>query len=100
MVDAGLVGDRYPEFVYGGAPCNVYWEITIAQASFYVGTIEAPHFRRYRLARKVAERMPSAAMSAAAKRVDDVRRPDGLRSVLCYVPESTSPAAVTGIVRR
>jgi AdoMet-dependent heme synthase len=30
MVDARLVGDRFPGFVYGNAPRNVYWEITIA----------------------------------------------------------------------
>lgn len=30
MVDARLVGDRFPGFVYGDAPRNVYWEITIA----------------------------------------------------------------------
>jgi AdoMet-dependent heme synthase len=40
-----------------------------ADADFHVGTIEAPHFRRYWIARKVAEGMPPAAMNAAAKRM-------------------------------
>ena len=42
---------------------------TAAGAEFHVGTIEAPHFRRYWIARKVAEGMPPAAMPAAAKRM-------------------------------
>jgi radical SAM protein len=42
---------------------------TAAQAEFHLGTIEAPHYRRYWLVRKIAEGMPPAAMTAAAKRM-------------------------------
>lgn len=42
---------------------------TAATAQFHVGTIEAPHFRRYWIARKTALGMPPAAMNAAAKRM-------------------------------
>lgn len=42
---------------------------TATQAEFHVGTIEAPHFRRYWIARKLAEGMPAAALTSAAKRM-------------------------------
>jgi radical SAM protein len=42
---------------------------TGAAAPFHVGTIEAPHYRRYWIERKLAEGMPIAALGAAAKRM-------------------------------
>lgn len=42
---------------------------TAAIAEFHVGTIEAPHYRRYWIGRKVAEGMPPGALTAAAKRM-------------------------------
>lgn len=45
------------------------WVYDIAKdAPFHVGTVEAPHYRRYWIQRKVAEGMPPAAIAAAAKR--------------------------------
>ncbi|HMA39346.1 MAG TPA: TIGR04053 family radical SAM/SPASM domain-containing protein [Gemmatimonadales bacterium] len=42
---------------------------TGAEAPFHVGTIEAPHYRRYWIERKLAEGMPRAALGSAAKRM-------------------------------
>jgi radical SAM protein len=38
-------------------------------APFHVGTVEAPHYRRYWIQRKLAEGMPPAAIAAAARRM-------------------------------
>jgi radical SAM protein with 4Fe4S-binding SPASM domain len=40
-----------------------------ADAPFHVGTVEAPHYRRYWIQRKLAEGMPPAAVAAAGKRM-------------------------------
>jgi radical SAM protein len=40
-----------------------------AGAPFHVSTIEAPHYRRYWIQRKLADGMPAAALGAAAKRM-------------------------------
>ena len=40
-----------------------------ADAPFHVGTVEAPHYRRYWIQRKMAEGMPPAALGSAAKRM-------------------------------
>jgi radical SAM protein len=42
---------------------------TGSAAPFHVGTIEAPHYRRYWIERQLAEGMPHAALGAAAKRM-------------------------------
>ena len=42
---------------------------TGANAPFHVGTIEAPHYRRYWIERKLAEGMPPAGLMPAAKRM-------------------------------
>lgn len=42
---------------------------TGVDAPFHVGTVEAPHYRRYWIQRKVAEGMPVEALGSAAKRM-------------------------------
>lgn len=45
------------------------WVYDVAQqAPFHVGTVEAPQYRRYWIQRKLAEGMPPAAITQAAKR--------------------------------
>jgi AdoMet-dependent heme synthase len=51
--------ERLFEWVYGVG----------ATAPFHVSTIEAPHYRRYWIQRKLAEGMPAAGLTAAAKRM-------------------------------
>jgi radical SAM protein len=46
------------------------WVYGVGQgAPFHISTIEAPHYRRYWIQRKLAEGMPPAALGAAAKRM-------------------------------
>jgi len=46
------------------------WVYTVAEgAPFHVGTVEAPHYRRYWIQRKEAEGMPAAAIAQMAKRM-------------------------------
>ena len=46
------------------------WVYTVADgAPFHVGTVEAPHYRRYWIQRKEAEGMPTGAIASLAKRM-------------------------------
>ena len=61
--DLGLPSAALIEELFG-------WVYQVAaDAPFHVGTVEAPHYRRYWIQRKLAEGMPPAAIAAAGKRM-------------------------------
>jgi radical SAM protein len=61
--DLGLPGAAEIEELFG-------WVYDAARrAPFHIGTVEAPHYRRYWIQRKLAEGMPPAALAAAGKRM-------------------------------
>jgi radical SAM protein len=61
--DLGLPGAALIEELFG-------WVYQVAQdAPFHVSTVEAPHYRRYWIQRKLAEGLPPAAIAAAGKRM-------------------------------